>query len=312
MRQEYLTGLKEYLELCRKHSFKLFPLHTEKPDFVFDIPHTHQWLPKTEEEARNLLEALTSRTDLSALGEKNCWQESLLSVKNLINLPYSVLGHYDIEGNDLLRKIHRNGKIVLVYKTQEILTNTGHHITAEGHNDNILDGLTPEETIKRIRRQNGMMVLEHPYTIQRPSPLVFTLATEDEAKHSYDLMPLVDAVEVCNGMNALWMYKSNELAKELLNRFNQENQQNQKPGIGGDDNHGGLDLMGRCGIYQPKEIMKSTPEDFFETRRRFFQDRNLIQRINSGELTHFNVADIKTFFRTMIWPSITWKLGLAH
>lgn len=312
MRQEYLTGLKEYLELSRKKSFKLFSLHREKPGFVFDIPHTHQRLPKSDEEARNLLEFLISRTDLTALGEKNCWRESLLSVGNLMNLPYQVLKQYDIEGNNLVRKIHRNGKTTLVYKTQEILTSTGHHITAEGQSYNVPDGLLPENVIRIIRSQGGLVALEHPYTIERPPPLIFTLATEDEAKHSYDLMHLVDAVEVCNGMNALWMYKSNELAKELLDKFNQENTQNQKPGIGGDDNHGGLYLIGRCGIYLPEDILSTKPEDFFEKRKQLFKDQSLIQRINSGELTHFNVADIKTFSRTMIWPSIAWKLGLAH
>ncbi|MBI2499611.1 hypothetical protein HYV88_05195 [Candidatus Woesearchaeota archaeon] len=109
-------------------------------------------------------------------------------------------------------------------------------------------------------------------------------------------------------MNSLWMYLSNGLAKELLDKFNQENPQNQKPGIGGDDNHGELYLVGRCGIYLPGDILSTKPEDFFERRKQSFKDQNLVQRINSGELIHFNVADIKTFFRTMIWPSLAGNL----
>lgn len=91
---------------------------------------------------------------------------------------------------------------------EEIFTNKG-EIIGLGLTNKIEPNLSPEETIKQIRKQNGLVYVPHPYDEKRYK----TVLLEEEIKKNKDE---IDFIEVHNGrnINSKFDEKQNEIAEK--------------------------------------------------------------------------------------------------
>ncbi len=118
----------------------------------------------------------------------------------------AITDHNTIEGGLKLKdKMRNNGFILIV--GEEIKTKEG-EITALFLSKNIPQGLSPEETIERIKLQNGLVIIPHPFCRFRKSKL----KTES-------LMRIIDAVDIIEIFNSRNIFntdnkKAYALAKE--------------------------------------------------------------------------------------------------
>lgn len=138
---------------------------------------------------------------------------------------------------------------------EEVTTKDG-DITALFIEERIPPGLSAEETIERIRAQNGIVVIPHPCDTFRKHAF-------DPLKYN-DILPLVDAIEVWNARNIL--RSSNTKAHQLAEKYG-------KLKFAGSDAHTKVEV-GKSG-------MEMAP---FQNAQEFLtslQDAKLIERKNS-------------------------------
>lgn len=76
---------------------------------------------------------------------------------------------------------------------EEIMTTEG-EIIGLFLKDEIVKGLTPEETIKKIKQQNGIVYIPHPYDEKRKKTVLSTVALERNLHQ-------IDCIECHNGRN---------------------------------------------------------------------------------------------------------------
>jgi predicted metal-dependent phosphoesterase TrpH len=127
---------------------------------------------------------------------------------------------------------------------EEVSTTAGHVIGLFLHEE-IEPGMSPRDTALAIKEQGGIVVIPHPFN------RMFGCGLCD---HVYDLLDLIDAVEVCNSQNA-W-----SLPNRQAERFAS---QHQFPQIVGVDLHHG-DNLDAC--YQMLEPFDG-PADFVSALR---------------------------------------------
>jgi predicted metal-dependent phosphoesterase TrpH len=102
---------------------------------------------------------------------------------------------------------------------EEIMTTEG-ELLAYFVQEEIPPGLTPEETISRLRRQGAAISVAHPYDHRRSGAWA--------QEHLHRILPLVDAIEVFNARTMV--RHANERASELAAAEG-------KPGTAGSDAH---------------------------------------------------------------------------
>jgi hypothetical protein len=112
----------------------------------------------------------------------------------------------------------------LVIVGEEILTTRG-ELLAAFVAEEVPAGLSPEETIRRLRGQGAFISVSHPFDIQRGGHW-------DEAD-LLEILPQVDAIEVFN--SRCWSPEFNRQAQEFAERHN-------IPGTVGSDAHAPLEL----------------------------------------------------------------------
>ncbi len=127
----------------------------------------------------------------------------------------AITDHNTIEGALRMREIAPFKVIV----GEEVLTTSG-EIIGLFLNHHIPSGLSPEETISRIKSQGGLVCIPHPYDAMRLS------ASRDSLFES--LMPQVDIVEVFNARSLL--PSSTDKAWQLAQKYG-------KPASAGSDAH---------------------------------------------------------------------------
>lgn len=140
----------------------------------------------------------------------------------------AITDHNEIEGALSFRSfLGKHGIDVIV--GEEIFTSEG-EIIGLFLSDKIEPGLSPENTIKEIRRQNGIVYVPHPYDEKRCGTVLSTSAQFRLAKE-------FDCMEVHNGRNVKREFsaKQEEIARAL----------NQMAVVGG-DSHCGFEVGRNC------------------------------------------------------------------
>lgn len=87
----------------------------------------------------------------------------------------------------------RRGNKIHVIIGEEIMT-TGGEIIGLYLNKEIPCGLTPSETVQKIKEQNGLVYIPHPYDLKR-------IKTVLKEQYIEELKGLIDCIEVHNGRN---------------------------------------------------------------------------------------------------------------
>jgi predicted metal-dependent phosphoesterase TrpH len=135
-----------------------------------------------------------------------------------------VTNHNTLDGyNQLLqyKKDHTKFQNIQVYPAEEITTNTGAHVLAYGVHDEIKPGITLEEVIDEVRRQDGVSSAPHPFSLLD--------ALRDDAKKC-------DMVEIFNSNNI------DILSNARATQFALDKKMIQ---VAGSDSHV-LSTLGRC------------------------------------------------------------------
>jgi predicted metal-dependent phosphoesterase TrpH len=116
---------------------------------------------------------------------------------------------------------HSKYKEIQIYPAEEITTNTGAHVIAYGISEEIAAGLSLEEVLDEIRRQDAISCAPHPFSLLD--------ALREKAKYC-------DLVEVFNSNNV------DVISNARATKFSIENN---KTGVAGSDSHV-LSTLGRC------------------------------------------------------------------
>jgi hypothetical protein len=135
-----------------------------------------------------------------------------------------VTNHNTLDGYSQLlqyKNDHAKYKHIRVFRAEEITTNTGAHVIAYGIHKEISAGLTLDEIVDEIRKQDGISCAPHPFSLLD--------ALREEAIKC-------DMVEVFNSNNVDII--SNAKAAEFSIKHN-------KIGVAGSDSHV-LSTLGRC------------------------------------------------------------------
>jgi len=123
---------------------------------------------------------------------------------------FALTDHNTVSGHKEAKKLSKKGCIII--PGIEISSSCG-HIVGLGVSEDIPRGLSPEETVERIRGQGGLPIAAHPFAPGRSPSLIY------KAKF--------DAMEV---LNARALFPSNNLARRFAERH-------KIPGVGGSDSH---------------------------------------------------------------------------
>ena len=129
----------------------------------------------------------------------------MLKIKKIDTV--AITDHNEVKGAlKFKEKFKKHGIEIIV--GEEIFTNKG-EIIGLGLISKIESNLSPKETIKKIKEQNGLVYIPHPYDEKRYK----TVLSEDEIeKNKND----IDFIEVHNGRNVSEKYdeKQNEIAEK--------------------------------------------------------------------------------------------------
>ncbi|MBI5698406.1 MAG: PHP domain-containing protein [Thaumarchaeota archaeon] len=135
-----------------------------------------------------------------------------------------VTNHNTLDGYSQIlqyKNDHEKYKKIQIFRAEEITTDTGAHVIAYGINHEIKAGLSLDEIVDEIRKQNAVSCAPHPFSLLD--------ALRDEAKKC-------DMIEVFNSNNVDVI--SNARASEFSIHHN-------KVGVAGSDSHV-LSTLGRC------------------------------------------------------------------
>lgn len=111
----------------------------------------------------------------------------------------AITEHNNLRGAEAFASFCRKrGNKVSVIKGEEIFTSQG-EIIGLFLDSEIGPGLSPEETILRIREQNGIVYVPHPYDQKRKK----TVLSEEAIQNNLDQ---IDCIECHNGRNVLERY----------------------------------------------------------------------------------------------------------
>ena len=157
-------------------------------------------------------------------GDSTATVEDIINYSKKIGLDaIAIADHNSIKGSIRALEYVRNDSDLVIIPSMEISTRKG-HIVALGVTDEIIAGLSPEETIDRIHDQSGIAVAAHPFVHYREG--IFTQT---------DYMD-VDALETLNSRYIFGF--SNWRAKKLAEEKN-------IPQVGASDAHF-LKAIGSC------------------------------------------------------------------
>ena len=137
---------------------------------------------------------------------------------------FFVTNHNTLDGYSQIlqyKNDHEKYKKIQVFRAEEITTNTGAHVIAYGIDKEIKAGLTLEEIVDEIRKQDGISCAPHPFSLLD--------ALRDDAKKC-------DMIEIFNSNNVDLI--SNAKATQFSLQHN-------KIGVAGSDSHV-LSTLGRC------------------------------------------------------------------
>ncbi len=296
---------EEFLNFLRGSIIDLGLTRIERPRFddkVFDDPHAHYPQPKDKKDLEKILGLMLENVDRTAL---TTWGhvKRVLSYQNLVDA-VKCLDNYQIDNRGVVSIIKHKDRQLEVYPSQEIITKSHLHITAEGCETLIPENLDPRKTIDLIHRQNGIAIIEHPCTKAHPI-FQFVITNEEDNTLTKEVLEMADAAEIFNSYNTLWMFISNARAKRLVRDITAP--------IAGSDIHYGDNSwlarlfyfrnIGMSGIYLPRHDLTSLAgREIIELKRKDLKER---------KYTRFeNYTGPLTFFATMVPQRVKRKLGI--
>lgn len=180
------------------------------------------------------------------------FRDQLETAKELDLKVLFVTNHNTLDGYPQILKYkndHEKFKNIQIYPAEEISTDTGAHILAYGIHDEIRSGITMEEIIDEIKKQNGISSAPHPFSLVD--------ALREKAKNC-------DMIEVFNSNNV------DVISNLKANQFALENNLTQ---VSGSDSHVNSTL-GRCVNVIDSE---NTLDDIL-----YSMNHNQIQILNTG------------------------------
>lgn len=123
----------------------------------------------------------------------------------------AVTEHNNIEGGKKFSEFCRKrGSKINVIVGEEIFTSQG-EIIGLFLNKPIEPGLTPEETIRQIKSQGGVVYVPHPFDLKRSRTVLQENAIRDNRE-------LIDCIEVHNGRNISKDFSAKQL--EIAGKYN--------------------------------------------------------------------------------------------
>lgn len=166
----------------------------------------------------------------------------LLDIKSI-----AITEHNNTKGGVEFKKFcTRHGNKVNVIVGEEIFTSEG-EIIGLFLNEQITPDLSPEETIKQIKTQNGIVWVPHPYDSKRAKTVLGTAAIE-RCKDS------IDYIEIHNGRNISPDFDIRQ--KEIADRYC-------LTGVVGSDAHTLMEI-GRNYLYMESDIEPKNADEFKE------------------------------------------------
>ena len=175
----------------------------------------------------------------------------------------AITDHNTVEGALAMQEIAPD----LVIVGEEIMTTQG-EILAYFVRETVPAGLTPEETIRRLRDQGAVISVSHPFDRLRKG-----------AWQEADLSRIVDQVDAIEIFNARCIFpQDNNLAESFA-------QQHDVAGTVGSDSHTRLEYGRAMTVMRPFE---NDPEDFLDA----LHTATYVKRL-SGPYVHFGSAAAK-------------------
>ena len=223
--------------------------------------HTHPSVPNSEEKLESLLETLTNQSSITGLTVIK-WDipYGIFSFEDTIKLPESNKRVRVDRQLEYFAKItwmpkKEEPRTGYVIRTQEIAVAGGHHILAAGIKGNYIpNNERAEETIGKIRKQEGVAIINHPYLMPKASyPFSYRDANTNEIARVEEICKAADEIESFNGeaINAVpsfaWFTKLNAMAKKLAKECNYK-------GTSASDAHTYSEI-GQCGIVIPSSAI---------------------------------------------------------
>ncbi len=318
---QILNGLKEFGKFSKASLTEL--IHEDisykfnEKGYCLDDSHCHYILPKNSEELESLVSHMTSKLGRSAITHWGPNVREVLRYHNLIGLLTDLPSSskkFKVYNKGPVSIIEYKGRSIEVYPSQEIRTASHLHITAEGCEEEIPEGLDPRKTVEIIHQNKGLALVEHPKTKTHPL-WQYLRTTKEDDELTKEVFEMADAAEVFNSYNTLWMIFSNVDAGTFVDDFNKTSK-NKIAKVAGSDNHFGLHdapsqyfffrNLGRTGIYLPnyQDSKKLTGEEIIQRKKEF---------LKAGKIELLkNYTPPITFFMTMVPPIIARKLGLHN
>ena len=287
--QDYVAEL--FMFVTDSFAYSEPPKYSDK---LFDDTHAHFRIPQSKQKLKAVLDILVKRLDRCSITYCRKHNEEL-TYERLVEMLRdftSVEKEYNISQNGLVAKLTKRDKEIEFYKSQEVDTEQGFHIIAEGCNEYIPDGLDGRAAVERIHELNGIAIIAHPFTMQTRL-FGYRFINDEERKFlEEELYPMVHAVEGHNAMNTFYMSFSNAMAKTSAKNYD-------IPSTAGTDKHPGKSLreellpIGRAGIYLPKLDTRSlTDREIFEWKRDLLKKKTFE--------THEHYVDGLTFLKIVL------------
>ncbi len=165
------------------------------------------------------------------VGDKEAPYDCNVSIRDQLDRSYNleldaifVTNHNSLDGYSQLlqyKKDHPKFQNIVVYPAEEITTDAGAHVLAYGIHDEIRPGITLDEIIDEVRKQDGVSSAPHPFSLLD--------ALRDSAKKC-------DMVEVFNSNNVDILSNARAAQFALDNKMIQ---------VAGSDSHI-ISTLGRC------------------------------------------------------------------
>lgn len=145
----------------------------------------------------------------------------------------AITDHDTLDGVERAKKVHKHYKDIIFIPGEEITTTAG-HVIALGIKKLIQPGLTPEEAVEQIKKQNGVAIAPHPFSAYGIRNWIFRVP--------------FDGIETLNVWGTFLM--SNKKAQHAFNNID-------TAAIGSSDAHS-LSTIGK--MYTKIEAKERTPE----------------------------------------------------
>lgn len=226
------------------------------------------------------------RVDVISLTERDTRRPYSLAYNDF----KSALKESKYEYRDLGRviEVKKNSNVLYVVESQEVMTKQNLHFLAVGSSKKFHDYQDLSEAID-LAKEDGIAIMPHPFSVNAPI-IIGRLTSKKEREALAFNYGKVDAIEVFNTMNNLWLFRSNVIAKKFAEK-------NNIIGVAASDTHCDLNQLGLAGIYVKKEKIKINTDDEFVS--------SLKEAIKNNDFVASTYYDNPfVFAKRLLWPYV--------